>query len=137
MDRKVRERHQIEMDLRVAMDSGCIQTVYQPSFNLKSGEVVGFEAAPVWIHPNHGVIPAERFIPIAEETGLIHQLAAQLLREACAAAALWPPPVILAGGLFPRPHKDRVLKGPVRTVLDEVGLPGRALVTLITGRASV
>src|SRR5258708_40339218 len=102
MDRKVRERHQIEMDLRVAMDSGCIQTVYQPSFNLKSGEVVGFEAAPVWIHPNHGVIPAERFIPIAEETGLNHQLAEQLLRESCATGALWPRHGIVAVRSFPR-----------------------------------
>ena len=137
MDRQVRERHQIEMDLRVAMDSGCIQTVYQPCFNLKSGEVVGFEAAAVWIHHDHRVIPAERFIPIAEETGLIHQLAAQLLREACAAAALWPQHVVLAVDLYPSQLKDRDLKAQVLKILEESGLPARRLEVEITESALV
>ena len=137
MDRQVRERHQIEVDLRVAMDSGCIQTVYQPCFNLKSGEVVGFEAAPVWIHPNHGVIPAERFIPIAEETGLVHQLAAQLLREACAAAVLWPRHVVLAVDLFPGQLKDRDLKAQVVKILQDSGFPAQRLEIEITESALV
>lgn len=137
MDRQVRERHQIEADLREALESGCISTVYQPSFNLKSGEVVGFEAGPFWIHPTHGVIPAERFIPIAEETGLIHQLAAQLLRDACAAAARWPRHIVLAVDLFPSQLKDRHLKAQVMKILQESAMSPQRLEIEITESALV
>jgi diguanylate cyclase (GGDEF)-like protein len=137
MDRQVRERHQIEIDLREAMESGCISTVFQPSFNLRSGEVVGFEAAPLWIHQTHGVIPAERFIPIAEETGLIHQLAAQLLRDACAAAARWPLRIVLAVDLFPSQLKDRDLKAQVVKILAESGVAPQRLEIEITESALV
>ncbi len=137
MDRQVRERHQIEADLREALESGCITTVYQPSFNLKSGEVVGFEAAPFWIHPIHGLIPAGRFIPIAEETGLIHQLAARLLRDACAAAARWPRHIVLAVDLFPSQLKDRNLTAQVMKILEESGMSPQRLEIEITESALV
>jgi len=137
MDRQVRERHQMEADLREAMENGGISTVYQPSFNLKSGEVVGFEATPLWFHKIHGVIPVERFIPIAEETGLIHQLAAQLLREACAAAARWPRHVTLAVDLFPGQLKDLNLKAQVVKALEESGVAAQRLEIEITESALV
>jgi EAL domain-containing protein (putative c-di-GMP-specific phosphodiesterase class I) len=119
------------------MESGCISAVYQPSYNLKSGEVVGFEATPRWIHPTHGVIAAERFIPIAEETGLIHQLAAQLLREACAAAARWPQHITLSVDLFPSQLKDRNLKAAVVKILEDSGVAARRLEIEITESALV
>ncbi|HEY2781473.1 MAG TPA: EAL domain-containing protein [Steroidobacteraceae bacterium] len=127
MDRQVRERHQLEADLRAAFDSGNISTVYQPCFDLKSGAVVCFEAAPLWIHGTHGVIPPERFIPIAEETGLIHDLAARLLRDACAAAVQWPPQITLAVDFYPGQLKDRDLKEQVVKILQEGGLDPRRL----------
>jgi diguanylate cyclase (GGDEF)-like protein len=132
MDRQVRERHQLEADLRAALDSGNINTVYQPCFNLKSGAVVGFEAAPLWIHGAHGVIPAERFIPIAEETGLIHDLAARLLRDACATAVQWPPHVTLAVDFYRGQLKDRNLKVQIAKILQESGLAPQRLEIEIT-----
>jgi EAL domain-containing protein (putative c-di-GMP-specific phosphodiesterase class I) len=99
--------------------------------------VVGFEAAPMWIHRIHGVIPAERFIPIAEETGLIHQLAAQLLRDACAAAARWPPHIVLAIDLFPSQLKDRDLKTQVVKILHQSGVKPQRLEIEITESALV
>ena len=132
MDRQVRERHQLEADLRVALDSGNISTVYQPCFNLKSGAVVGFEAAPLWIHGTHGVIPPERFIPIAEETGLIHDLAARLLRDACATAVQWPPHVTLAVDFYRGQLKDRDLQAHVAKILQESGLAPQRLEIEIT-----
>jgi diguanylate cyclase (GGDEF)-like protein len=137
MDRQVRERHQLETDLRSALEHGGITTVYQPSFNLKSGEVVGFEASPMWIHQTHGVIPAERFIPIAEETGLIHELAARLLHEACATAARWPAHVLLALDLFPSQLKDRNFKAQVVKALAQSGLAPQRLEIEITESALV
>jgi diguanylate cyclase (GGDEF)-like protein len=132
MDRQVRERHQLEADLRAALDSGNISTVYQPCFNLTSGAVVGFEAAPLWIHGTHGVIPAERFIPIAEETGLIHDLAARLLRDACAAAVQWPQHVTLAVDFYRGQLRDRDLKAQVAKILQETGLAPQRLEIEIT-----
>ena len=132
MDRQVRERHQLEADLRAALDSGNISTVYQPCFNLKSGAVVGFEAAPLWIHGTHGVIPAERFIPIAEETGLIHDLAARLLRDACATAVQWPPHVTLAVDFYRGQLRDRDLQAQVAKILQESGLAPQRLEIEIT-----
>jgi diguanylate cyclase (GGDEF)-like protein len=137
MDRQVRERHQLEADLRLALENGAVSTLFQPSFNLKSGEVVGFEASPMWIHQTHGVVPPERFIPIAEETGLIHELAARMLREACAAAVQWPEHVTLAIDLFSSQLKDRDYKALVVKVLQESGLKPRRLEIEITESALV
>jgi EAL domain-containing protein (putative c-di-GMP-specific phosphodiesterase class I) len=99
--------------------------------------VVGFEEAPLWIHQTHGVIPAERFIPIAEETGLIHQLAAQLLRDACAAAARWPLHIVLAVDPFPSQLKDRDLRAQVVKILAESGVAPQRLEIEITESAWV
>jgi diguanylate cyclase (GGDEF)-like protein len=137
MDRQVRERHQIETDLRVALESGRLSTVFQPCFNLKSGQIAGFEAVPLWIHATHGVIPMERFIPIADETGLIHELAARLLRDACAAAALWPTHVTLSVDLFPSQLRDRNLQAQVLKTLQESGVSPERLEIEITESALV
>ncbi|MGH8136852.1 MAG: putative bifunctional diguanylate cyclase/phosphodiesterase [Steroidobacteraceae bacterium] len=137
MDRQVRERDLLEQELRAALRSGAIKSVYQPCFNLKSQELVAFEASPCWNHPALGIIPSERFIPIAEETGLIHELAAGLLRQACAAAAAWPAHVILAVDLFPGQLKDRELKAAVVTLLSDCGLPPQRLEIAITESALV
>jgi EAL domain-containing protein (putative c-di-GMP-specific phosphodiesterase class I) len=137
MDRQLRDRHQLEEDLRTALQSGEIGSVYQPCFNIQTGEVVGFEAAPHWVHPAMGEIPAERFIPIAEEAGLIHELAARLMREACAAAARWPAHAVLALELYPSQLKDRSLKERMLAILAECGLPPQRLEIAITESALV
>jgi diguanylate cyclase (GGDEF)-like protein len=137
MDRQVRERHQIETDLRLALENGRIGTVFQPCFNLKTTEITGFEAVPLWIHPVHGVIPMERFIPIADETGLIHELAARLLRDACAAAAQWPAHITLSVDLFPNQLRDRNLQQQVLKTLQESGVAPQRLEIEITESALV
>jgi diguanylate cyclase (GGDEF)-like protein len=137
MDRQLLERHKMEEDLREALRTGAIGGVYLPCFNIKTGEVIGFEAAPNWVHPTMGKIPAERFIPIAEETGLIHELAARLMREACAAATGWPGHAILTVELFPSQLKDRGLKSRVMEILTDCGLPPERLEIEITESALV
>ena len=137
MDRQVRERHQMEGDLRAALRSGAIANTYQPCFNIETGEVVGFEAAPCWSHPAQGNIPAERFIAIAEETGLIHELAERLMRESCAVAARWPAHVTLAFALYPSQLKDRDLKSRVLGILAQHELAPQRLEIAITESALV
>ncbi|MBS1816690.1 MAG: EAL domain-containing protein [Acidobacteria bacterium] len=79
-----RRRLVLENALRVALESDQIHTHYQPIVDLATGSVVGFEALARWDHPEHGMIPPDAFIPIAEETGLIFQLGQRILRDAVA-----------------------------------------------------
>ena len=137
MDRQVRERDQMEQELRTALENHAIGCVYRPYFNLKTGRVAGFEAEPRWLHPTLGTIPPERFIPIAEETGLIHELAADLLRDACASAARWPASVVLALDLYPSQLQDRELEAHVVAALARSGLAANRLEIGITESALV
>lgn len=86
---KVRERLSLEMDLRHALHRKEMQLHYQPIVDLKTLQVVGHEALLRWVHPEKGFIPPDRFIPVAEESGLINALGAWVLQEACRQNALW------------------------------------------------
>lgn len=76
-------RMEMELALRQAMEHGEITVHYQPIVSLTSGEVTGFEALARWQHPRQGLIAPSEFIPIAEETGLINELGALILRQSC------------------------------------------------------
>ena len=76
-------RMEMELALRHALESGEVTVHYQPIVSLKSGEITGFEALARWRHPRQGLIPPAEFIPIAEETGLINELGALILRQSC------------------------------------------------------
>jgi diguanylate cyclase (GGDEF)-like protein len=127
MDRMVFDRDKLERDLRTAITSGEINITYKPSIDLRSNAIVGFEAVPSWTHPELGVIPVERFISIAEEAGLIHDLSVQLLGRACADATGWPAEIVLSIPIYPAQLADGVLKSTVFEILEESGLPPNRL----------
>jgi diguanylate cyclase (GGDEF)-like protein len=89
MGAAVRERHELDTDLRQALDRGELFVLYQPTFNLASGLVTGAEALVRWQHPTRGVVGPDNFIPLAESTGLIIPIGVWVLNEACRQAALW------------------------------------------------
>jgi diguanylate cyclase (GGDEF)-like protein len=122
MDRFVRERDQMERALRKAIEEDLIQLRFRPSFNLRTGAVVGFEAIPSWTSPEAGDIPPERFLPIAEEAGLIHELARRLLERACQAAREWPAGVTLSIDILSGQLQDRELWRTILAVLSASGL---------------
>lgn len=109
MDRLVHEREEMERSLKLAIEAGRIGPRFRPSFDLRTGAVVGFEAVPSWSTADGAEIPPERFLPIAEETGMVHAIARRVLEEACAAATLWPERVTLSVDILPGQLKDRDL----------------------------
>ncbi|WP_245298610.1 bifunctional diguanylate cyclase/phosphodiesterase [Methylobacterium platani] len=93
---QVRERRQIEHDLRHAVERGEFRVVYQPQTRIDDGEAVGFEALLRWQHPERGNVPPDLFIPISEETGSILAIGEWVLRETCREAASWEKPLRIA-----------------------------------------
>jgi predicted signal transduction protein with EAL and GGDEF domain len=96
MGAAVRDRRQLEHDLRHAGERGELGLVYQPQKDIRSGTVIGFEALVRWQHPTRGELLPDLFIPIAEETGLILQIGEWVLRTACREAAAWVQPLTIA-----------------------------------------
>jgi diguanylate cyclase (GGDEF)-like protein len=84
MDELLQRRRQLEAALREAVETRVqIETYYQPVYSLVDGGISSLEALARWRHPTQGYISPERFIPLAEEMGLIHEIGAMVLADAC------------------------------------------------------
>lgn len=137
MDRRIRERDLVERELRDAIRKNQIEPYYQPIVDLRTKQVVGFEALARWRHPSLGDVPPERFIPIAESTGLISELSDYLLRQAVSAAREWPESVTLSFNISPMQLKDRTLGLRILSILAEAEFSPRRLEIELTEAALV
>lgn len=89
MNRRITERTTLENDLRRALEREEFFLVYQPQVAVESGELAGFEALIRWRHPQLGLVPPDKFIGLAENTGLILPIGEWVLNTACSQAQKW------------------------------------------------
>jgi diguanylate cyclase (GGDEF)-like protein len=131
MNQEASEYLQVRSGLRRALDNGEFELHYQPQIDLASGAVIGSEALIRWRHPQQGLIPPVRFIPIAEDSGMIVAIGEWVLREACRQLTEWRAAgmrgltvaVNLSGVQFKRGNVER----SVLAALEEFNLPPHLL----------
>ena len=130
LNRIAYERLEMEMALRSALEAGELEVHYQPKVD-SLGKVSGFEALVRWESPTLGSVSPVRFIPIAEETGLIQPISDLVLLTACRAAATWAASgwcgLNMAVNLSARQFADQHLLSKISAVLAETGLPAQYL----------
>ncbi|WLA63461.1 putative bifunctional diguanylate cyclase/phosphodiesterase [Bradyrhizobium diazoefficiens] len=120
-DQELRDRRLLQHDLRQALEQNQFLVHFQPQARM-DGEVIGFEALLRWNHSTRGFVPPDRFIPLAEENGLIVQIGEWVLREACREAASWPRPLQVAVNLSPVQVQAGDLERSIHQILLETGL---------------
>ncbi len=132
LEAAARVRRQIEIDLRRALHRGELQMHYQPIIEKAGNRISGYEALIRWQHPERGAIAPIDFIPIAEETGLIHELGARALNLACQEASTWTNGETIAVNLSPVQFKSSELVSMVALALADSGLAAARLELEIT-----
>ena len=138
MGEAVRRRMELENDLRLALDRNELEVAYQPIIDLGSGELLGTEALLRWHHHHHGDIQPSDFIPIAEDTGVIHEIGLWVLEEACRQTAEWSrehrhgAPVRISVNVSARQFESPRFGDDVASCLARTGLDPRWLTLEIT-----
>ena len=125
------ERLTLELDLRQALRRNELLLHYQPIVELASGRLLAVEALIRWRHPLQGMIGPERFIPLAEQSGLIVEIGEWVLQEACRQAMLWQAaglmPFVVSVNLSAVQFRRGDMEALVRKVLGSTGLPAERL----------
>jgi diguanylate cyclase (GGDEF)-like protein len=132
MSAELEARNTLESDLRVGIARGQLQLHYQPVFEVRTGAWRSVEALVRWRHPEKGLIPPDKFISLAEETGLIAALGEWVLRRACWDARSWPTDITVAVNLSPVQLKQSDLFDVIVSALSESGLPPNRLEIEVT-----
>jgi diguanylate cyclase (GGDEF)-like protein/PAS domain S-box-containing protein len=123
----------LEADLRRAVERDQLILHYQPEVDIATGAIVGMEALVRWEHPRYGLIPPDRFIPLAEETGLIISIGLWVLRRACRQLAEWQAarpadaPLVMGVNLSLRQFQQPDLVEQVASAINEAGVSAEYL----------
>jgi len=135
MQESMRNRVELEMDLREAVDKKQFFLVYQPTIDLGAMRPTGFEALLRWRHPRRGVMQPDSFIPLLEESGLIVEVGRWVLEEACAQAAAWRAAgheITMAVNVSARQLDTDEITADIERALERSGLDPEALAIEVT-----
>jgi diguanylate cyclase (GGDEF)-like protein/PAS domain S-box-containing protein len=143
MQAKESARVQLEVDLRRALAHQEFELHYQPIISLENWKITGFEALIRWNHPSQGFISPLRFIPIAEETGLVIKIGQWVIREACHQVKLWQqkfngdPPLFMSINLSAKQFSDVNLISQINQIIAETQIDPGTLKIEITESAII
>lgn len=131
LTRIVRERLELEANLRQAIKQNALRVYYQPQIDISTGEIIGAEALVRWHTEDKGVISPNRFIPIAEETGLILEIGEWVLQETCRQGRQWliegHRPITLAVNVSAQQFKRSNMHDVVEKILAKTSYPAHQL----------
>ena len=131
MNAQVVERLTLESNLRLALDNRELFLVYQPQMDIASGRITGLEALIRWQHPELGLVPPDKFIRVAENSGLILPIGEWVLRTACSQARKWQeeglPAVTMAVNVSAVQFRQQGFCDLIKRVLHETGLAPQCL----------
>jgi EAL domain-containing protein (putative c-di-GMP-specific phosphodiesterase class I) len=132
MDDRLKEKQDMDAALREAIEHRQLSLTFQPQVALSDERLVGVEALVRWQHPDLGIVSPARFIPVAEETGLIIEIGRWVLVEACREVVNWPEEIKLAVNVSPVQFVMSDVVRDVREALEVSGLPPHRLDIEIT-----
>lgn len=132
MERALIVHSEIEQGIRYGLEHGQFVPFFEPQVDLGTGEIIGFEVLARWEHPLSGLIEPDRFIPVAEEHGLIGRLSEQVILSALVQAADWDPSIKISVNISPTQLTDSWLAQRIVRLLAEAGFPAERLVVEIT-----
>ncbi len=118
----VQERRDLEADLRSAIEKNELEIALQPIVQIATGRIIGCEALARWSHPTRGAIPPDEFIPMAERTGLIHELGMWIVRDACRVAKTLPPDAPVSVNVSVAQLRSAGMTADMLAVVEEFGL---------------
>ncbi|HVY04841.1 MAG TPA: EAL domain-containing protein [Burkholderiales bacterium] len=136
MNARALERMSMETHLRRALERNEFQLHYQPKIDLGSGEITGLEALLRWRHPELGLVPPSRFIPVAEDNGMIIEIGDWVIQEVCRQLQEWRladiAVVPVAVNISGRQLAQRDIDTKVQKIIDDSGIAPRLLEFEIT-----
>lgn len=132
MERQLRDRGQLEEEIRQGIERSEFMPYFQPLMSLNTGELVGFEVLARWRSPTRGLVEPADFMDVAEAAGLIGKLSMAVMRMALVEARAWPAHLKIAANISPVQFRDPCLAERVIQLLTSVGFPAQRLELEIT-----
>lgn len=131
MDTAAYQQLLLETELRKAISEEQFYLEYQPQFDLKTKQLTGFEALIRWNHPEHGLVPPNDFIPLAEENGLIVSIGSWVIEQVCRQMAAWQEAglalVPIAVNVSARQFRDKKFVAHTSNVVQQSGIEPKLL----------
>ncbi len=132
MERELQVRNEVEIGLRTGIPRGEFVPFFEQQIDLTTGRLHGFEMLARWEHPTRGLVMPDKFIGVAEETGMIADLSLSVMRQAMVEARNWDPSLTISVNISPTQLKDPWLAQKLVKLLTETGFPAHRLEVEIT-----